>query len=100
MMKNQKCSQEIPYLQWNLVNMNSRGPSKNVHFIRDFTLTVASCISFIVSGDFKVVCIKQYFTLTMFVLTRFHCSPQFILLRFWSWQVSLYTLLKHLNLSM
>ena len=53
--------------------MNSRGPSKNVHFIRDFTLTVASCISFIVSGDFKVVCIKQYFTLTVFVLTRFHC---------------------------
>ena len=27
--------------------------------IRNFTLTVASCISVIMPGDFKVVCIKQ-----------------------------------------
>ena len=53
--------------------MNSRGPSKNVHTIRNFTLTVASCISVIVCGDFKVVCIKQYFALTVFILTRFYC---------------------------
>ena len=53
--------------------MNSRGPSKNVHIIRNFTLTVASCVSVIMPVDFKVVCFNRYFTLTVFVLTRFHC---------------------------
>ena len=41
--------------------MNFRVPLKNVHIIRNFTLTVASCISVIMPGDFKVVCIKQVF---------------------------------------
>ena len=41
--------------------MNSRGPSKNVHINRNFTITVASCISVIMPGDFKVVRIKQVF---------------------------------------
>ena len=41
--------------------MNSRGPSKNVHIKRNFTITVASCISVIMPGDFKVVRIKQVF---------------------------------------
>ena len=48
-------SQSLDIIQWNLVNMNSR----NVHIIRNFTLTVASCVSVIMPGDFKVVCIKQ-----------------------------------------
>ena len=38
-----------------------QGTIKNVHIIRNFTLTVASCISVIMPGDFKVVCIKQMF---------------------------------------
>ena len=62
------------YIQWNLINMNSRGPSKNVHIIRNFTLTVASYISVIMPGDFNVVRFNRYFTLTVFVLTRFHCT--------------------------
>ena len=41
--------------------MNIYGTIKNVHIIRNFTLTVASCISVIMPGDFKVVCIKQVF---------------------------------------
>ena len=28
----------------------------------------------IIPGDFKVVHIKRYFTLNVFVLTRFHCN--------------------------
>ena len=40
-------------LQSNLVNMNSRGPHKNVHIKRNFTITVASCISVIMPGDFQ-----------------------------------------------
>ena len=32
-------------LQSNLVNMNSTGPSKKVHIKRNFTLTVARCMS-------------------------------------------------------
>ena len=28
----------------------------------------------IIPGDFKVVHIKRYFTLNVFVLTRFHCT--------------------------
>ena len=35
--------------------------TKNVHIIRNFTPTVASCISIIMPGNFKVVCIKQVF---------------------------------------
>ena len=27
------------YIQWNIVNVNSRGPLKNVHISRNFTLT-------------------------------------------------------------
>ena len=38
--------------------MNSRGPSKNAHIKRNFTITVASCI---MPGGFKVVGIKQVF---------------------------------------
>ena len=49
------------YVQWNLVNMNSRGPSKILHINRNFTITVASCISPIMPGDLKVVRIKQVF---------------------------------------
>ena len=42
--------------------MNSRVPSQNVHnIIRNFTLTVASCVGVIMPGDFKVVCTKQVF---------------------------------------
>ena len=33
------------HIQWNLINMNSRN---NVHISRNFTLTVASCISVII----------------------------------------------------
>ena len=29
----------------------------------------------IIPGDFKVVRIKRYFALNVFVLTRFHCIP-------------------------
>ena len=65
----------IIYLQLNLVNMNSTGPSKKVHIKRNFTLTVARCMGVIIPGDFKVVHIKWYFALNVFVLTRFHCSP-------------------------
>ena len=43
----------------NLVNMNSMGPSKIFIIIRNFTLTVASCISVIMSGNFKVVHISR-----------------------------------------
>ena len=45
--------------QSNLVNMNSRGPSKLFILKRNFTIT--SCISVIMPGDFKVVRIKQVF---------------------------------------
>ena len=38
-----------------------QGTIKNVHIKRNFTITVASCISVIMPGDFKVVCIKQVF---------------------------------------
>ena len=43
--------------------MNSRGPSKMFILKGNFTITVASssCISVIMPGDFKVVCIKQVF---------------------------------------
>ena len=37
-----------------LVNMSLRGPSKSIRISRNFTLTVASCISVIMPGDFKV----------------------------------------------
>ena len=62
------------YVQSNLVNTNSTGPSKKVHIKRNFTLTVARCMGVIIPGDFKVVYIKRYFTLNGFVLMRFHCS--------------------------
>ena len=45
---------------------------KNVNIIRNFTLTVARYISVILPGDFKVVHFNRYFTLTVFILTRFH----------------------------
>ena len=61
-------------LQSNLVNMNSTGPSKKVYIKRNFTLTVARCMGVILPGDFKVVHIKRYFALNVFVLTRFHCT--------------------------
>ena len=32
------------------------GQSETIHIIRNFTLTVASCISVIMPGDFKVLC--------------------------------------------
>ena len=60
-------------VQSNLVNMNLTGPSKKVHIKRNFTLTVARCMGVIIPGDFKVVRIKRYFALNVFVLTRFHC---------------------------
>ena len=63
-------------IQSNLVNMNSMGPSKKVHIKRNFTLTVARCMGVIVPGDFKVVRIKSYFALNVFVLTRFHSSQR------------------------
>ena len=53
------------FIQWSLISMISGGggggggPSN--HISRNFTLTVASCISVIMPGDFKVVCIKQVF---------------------------------------
>ena len=31
-------------------------------------------MSVIIPGDFKVVHIKRYFALNVFVLTRFHCK--------------------------
>ena len=61
------------YIQLNLVNMNSTGPPKKVHIKRNYTLTVARCMGVIIPGDFKVVHIKRYFALNVFVLTRFHC---------------------------
>ena len=54
--------------------MNSTGPSRKGHIERNFTLTVARCMGVIISGDFKVVHIKRFFALNVFVLTRFHCS--------------------------
>ena len=39
-------------LQWNLVSVNSRGPSEKVHYKRNFTIML---------GDIKVVHIKQVF---------------------------------------
>ena len=39
--------------------MNSRGPSKIVHINRNFTY-IASCISVIMRGDFKVVHISRF----------------------------------------
>ena len=62
------------FLQLNLVNMNSTGPSKKVHIKRNFTLTVARSMGVIIPGDFKVVHIKKYFALNVFVLMRFHCT--------------------------
>ena len=60
----QKCS---------LININSRGPSKMfIIIIRNFTLTVASCINVIMPGDFKVVHFNRYFALTVFILMTFH----------------------------
>ena len=64
----------ILYIQSNLVNMNSTGPSKKVHIKRNFTLTEARCMGVIVPGDFKVVHIKRDFALNVFILTRFHCT--------------------------
>ena len=61
-------------LQSNLVNMKSMGLSKKVHIKRNFTLTVARCMGAIIRGDFKVVHIKRYFALNVFILTRFHCK--------------------------
>ena len=55
--------------------MNSMGPSKKVHIKRNF-LTVARCMCVIMPGDFKVVHIKRFFALNVFVLTRFHCTPK------------------------
>ena len=63
----------LVYVQSNLVNMNSTGPSKKVHIKRNFTLTVARCMDVIIPGNFKVIHIKRYFALNVFVLTRFHC---------------------------
>ena len=51
--------------------MNSMGPSKKVHIKRNFTLTVARCMGVLIPGDFK-----RYFTLNVFVLTRFHCTQK------------------------
>ena len=49
-----KCGKlSIPYI----VNMNFNGRSKNVHIDWNFTITVASCISFIIP---KVVCTSLY----------------------------------------
>ena len=53
--------------------MNSTGPSKKVYIKRNFTLAVATCMGVIIPGDFKVVHIKRYFALNVFLLTRFHC---------------------------
>ena len=59
--------------------MNSRGPSK-VHIIRNFTLTVASCISVIMPEDFKVACIKQVFHFnSVHILTPSHCIATAVL---------------------
>ena len=44
----------INYSRTSSIYMNSR----NVHIQRNFTITVASCISVIMPGDFKVVGIK------------------------------------------
>ena len=65
-------------MKWNLVNMNSRGPTKMLinyihiimHISRDFTVIVASCT---VPGDFKVVRMKRVFCFNS-CLTRFHCT--------------------------
>ena len=63
------------YIQWNLVNNELQGTIKNFHISRIFTLTVAtSCISVIMPGDFKVVCIHRCFAFTVFILTRFLCT--------------------------
>ena len=72
--KNYFTLQDILDLQSNLVNMNSTGPSKKVRIKRNFTLTVARRMGVIIPGDFKVVHIKRYFALNVFVLTRFHYS--------------------------
>ena len=53
--------------------MNSMGPSKKVHIKRNFTLTVARRMGVIIPADIKVVHIKRYFALNVFILTRFHC---------------------------
>ena len=52
-------------IQWNLVNNELQGTIKNVCISRIFTLTIASCISAIMPGDFKVVLYSQVFC--------FHC---------------------------
>ena len=41
------------YIQSNLVNMNSTGPSKKVYIKRNFTLTVARCMGVIIPGNFQ-----------------------------------------------
>ena len=61
------------YLQWNLINMNSRGPSEKVHFKRNFTLSVAICMGVIMLRDLKVVHIKQ---VVRFNLVRIYCRTQ------------------------
>ena len=48
-------------IQWNLVGVNSRGPSEKVHFKRNFTKSVAIYVGMIMFGDIKVVQIKQVF---------------------------------------
>ena len=35
----------------------------------------------VIHGGFKVVHIKRYFTLNVFVLMRFHCREKFVLYR-------------------
>ena len=45
-------------LQWNLVTINSRGPSEKVHFKRNFTGSVAI---FVMPGDLNLVRINQVF---------------------------------------
>ena len=54
--------------------MNSRGQSKNVHIIRNFTLTVASYISVIMPGDFKVVRLFR-FNCVRINEVSLYCSP-------------------------
>ena len=51
-----------PQVQWNLISVNSRGPSEKVHLHkRNFTISVAICMGVIMLGDLKVVHIKQVF---------------------------------------
>ena len=52
---------EKDILQWNLISVNSRGPSEKVHYKRNFTVSVAICTGVIMLRDFKVVHIKKVF---------------------------------------